>query len=553
MKQRKKMLIALFLAFVMAMGNAVGVFATDQSPVEQTLKGTADYVCKKVGNPQVGSVGGEWAVVGLARSGYNVPENYFANYYQQVETYVKECKGVLHEKKYTDYSRLIVALTAIDRDPSNVAGYNLLTPLGDFEKTIWQGINGPVWALIALDSKNYSMPQNKEASVQATREKYIEEILSRQLSDGGFSLIGGTSDAQANDQTADPDITGMVLQALAKYQDKANVKAATENAVLCLSKMQNEDGGYSSWGQANSESIVQVIVALTELGIPLNDVRFIKNGTTVEDALLSFNNKNKGFKHIQKQNDSNQMATEQALYALAAMQRAEKGSNSLYRMSDAKIAKNVVDSEITTAYLPNKNINVKQKPIVTAGKTFADIANHKNQKAIEELACRAIINGKTETAFQPNETMTRAEFATIVVEALGLTTKVNNQFKDVSDTAWYAKYVGVAYEYKIVSGTSTTTFDPNGSITRQEAASMVARAAKLCGMDTVVDQVTIRDTLAQFTDYVQAADWANGALAFCYKNDLLNKEEIEILPNVAIKRCEIAEMLFRMLDKSKLL
>ena len=71
---------------------------------------------------------------------------------------MKEHEGNLHDKKYTEYSRVIVALTAIGKNPADVAGYNLLTPLGDYEKTIWQGMNGPIWALIALDSGNYDMP-----------------------------------------------------------------------------------------------------------------------------------------------------------------------------------------------------------------------------------------------------------------------------------------------------------------------------------------------------------------------------------------------------------
>lgn len=99
----------------------------------------------------MGSIGGEWAVLGLARSGYAVPEEYYQNYYQTVEEYVKACGGVLHETKYTEYSRVIIVLTAIGKDPTNVAGYNLLTALGDYDKTIWQGTNGPIWALIALD------------------------------------------------------------------------------------------------------------------------------------------------------------------------------------------------------------------------------------------------------------------------------------------------------------------------------------------------------------------------------------------------------------------
>ncbi len=113
---------------------------------------TGAYLLKTVADPQVGSIGGEWAVIGLARSGYHIPQSYWDNYYQTVVDHVQDCKGNLHDKKYTEYSRLVLALTAIGADPTNVGGYNLLAPLGDYDKTIWQGVNGAAWALIALDS-----------------------------------------------------------------------------------------------------------------------------------------------------------------------------------------------------------------------------------------------------------------------------------------------------------------------------------------------------------------------------------------------------------------
>ncbi|MBQ1222200.1 MAG: hypothetical protein IIX78_06625, partial [Alistipes sp.] len=121
------------------------------------------YLYETVKEPIVGSIGGEWAVLGLARSDMDIPEEYFENYYRTVTKYVKDCDGVLHNKKYTEYSRVIVALTSIGKNPEDVAGYNLLVPLGDYEKTIWQGVNGAIWALIALDCGNYNIPENPKA------------------------------------------------------------------------------------------------------------------------------------------------------------------------------------------------------------------------------------------------------------------------------------------------------------------------------------------------------------------------------------------------------
>lgn len=542
--------ISILLILIFGISNWA-VFSADNG-IEAVITDTAEYIYKTVKKPQVGSIGGEWAVIGLARSGFDVPEKYYQNYYKTVEEYVKACGGVLHTKKYTEYSRLTVALTSIGKDPRNVAGYDLLTPLGDYKKTIWQGLNGPIWALIALDSGNYEMPQNPDAEVQATREMYIERILDCQLSDGGWSLFGGTTAAQKSDGVSDPDITGMAIQALSKYQDDERVQKATQLALDCMSKRQDENGGFSSWDTENSESCVQIAVALCELGISLDDPRFVKNKKTVLDNLMTYYTKGSGFKHTYKGDGSNQMATEQGFYAVVAIDRAQKGKSSLYRMGDAIKISEPLETEGQTG-LSDKNPDVCKIPLVSPGKTFVDISAHDNQPAIEALAARNIINGKTEDSFQPESTMTRAEFATIIARGLGLPQKDNTVFDDVTDGDWFKPYVNTAYSYGIIKGVSGNKFNPNGTITREEAAVMVARAAKLCGMDTQLEAFQARDILAEFFDYVTASDWAVSSLAFCYSEDILSRDVMEIKPKQTVTRAEIAQMLFNMLSISKLI
>ena len=513
------------------------------SSVQNEVQGSAAYMVSAVKAPEVGSIGGEWAIIGLARSGYSVPADYYDEYYTRVEKYVKNCSGVLHERKYTEYSRVILALTAIGRDPSKVAGYNLLTPLGDFDKTIWQGLNGPIWALIALDSGNYEIPKNPAAKTQATRQLYIDEILNNQMKDGGWSLTG-TGDS-------DVDITAMALQALAKYQDQKAVKTATDKALTYLSNVQDRKGGFASWGTTNVESVAQVVVAFCELGMDLNDSRFVKNGHGLVENLLSFRQSNGGFYHVMDGSDgNNQMSAEQGFYALVAIDRAENGKNSLYRMGD--VTKNTSK--------PNTNINKSKAdpsvnvPGVTApGTTFSDVKNHANQTAIEQLASRGIINGMGKGTFAPNKTMTRAEFAAIVTRALGLAAKDTKAFTDVPSSKWYAGYIGTANSSGIVNGVGSGKFNPDGTITRQEAAAMVARAAKLCGLDTAMDAASIKDMLAQFGDYRGVASWAKEPLAFCYAAGILDQSDLNIEPTKAILRCEIAQMLYNMLVTSELI
>ena len=294
----------------------------EEPPIEKTAR----YLQAQIPEPTCAAVGGDWLVFGLARSGLKVPQKYFDAYYKNVEDYIVSVDGILSRKKNTEYSRVILAMSAIGKNPTHVAGFNLLLPLGDFDETVRQGVNGAIFALLALDSGNYEIPENPDAAVQATRQMYVDELLARALPDGGWTLTGGEPDV---------DITAMTLQALAKYRDQADVTAAVERGLAVLSSLQEPDGGYVSWGSSNSESVAQVIVALTELGVPLDDERFTKNGITVEDALLRFAQENGAFVHVRDGSGGDDgMATEQAFYALAAIHRAETGETTLYDMTD---------------------------------------------------------------------------------------------------------------------------------------------------------------------------------------------------------------------------
>lgn len=522
--------LSVFLSLIMFFCFSADVFAADNAKINALIKDTAEYVYTSVTNPQIGSIGGEWAVLGLARSGEEIPGEYYQKYYENIGNYVRQKNGVLHEVKYTEYSRVILALTAIGKNPYDVEGYNLLTPLGDYEKTSVQGINGSVWALIALDSGGYE--------ISDVREMYINNILENQLSDGGWALSGAESDA---------DITAMALQALSKYRNRENVSKAVERAVECMSKKQLPNGGFSSQNTENSESCAQMLTALCTLGISPEDFRFVKNGNTILDNLMTYY-VNGGFKHT-SDGGINQMATEQCLCALGAVKRFEEGKNSLYDMKDAI----TISDNNQTAGLAGKNPDVVKKDIIFPQKTFDDIKNHKSRAAVEELASRGIINGKSDNLFEPDSTVTRAEFAAIVVRGLGLKENDNAVFYDILPSDWFFKYVNTAYVYGIVNGVSETEFNPNGTITREEAAVMTARAAKLCGMNTDMDIFTSRDILAGFLDYVKISDWAVSSVAFCCNMGIISKDDMEFRAKEFAKRAEIADMLYNTLKSARLL
>lgn len=309
---------------------AEAVLADRQSSqlLNQAYQATADYM-KSLGTPGVGSIGGEWCVIGLARSGQTVPgvEEYYRQALEYIQKNVDPATMRLHKVKSTDNSRMILALTAIGKDVTDVGGCNLLEGLSDLEYVKYQGNNGPIWALLALDSGNYPVP----VGGTVTRSALIEELLSVQTSDGGWAIAG--------DQ-ADSDMTGMALQALAPYyKTDTRVHDAIDKAIDRLSRMQNADGSFSaSYGDGNalptSESIAQVVTALAALGIdPNTDPRFVKENGSALEALLRFYVDGGGFRHVMD-GKRDGMATEQAYYALTAYFRSLKGEKSLYDMTD---------------------------------------------------------------------------------------------------------------------------------------------------------------------------------------------------------------------------
>lgn len=308
----------------------------DKIDYKTTLNETMAQLAATVTEPSFGTGAGEWTVLSLARGGYYATDSkYFEDYYSRIEETVKEkaasvnLNGALHKVKSTENSRLIMALSAIGKDPTKVGGVDLVGAYSanGFSWIKKQGLNGPVFALIALDTYNY---KTSDATI---RQQCVDYILEAELANGGWALSG---------TTADPDMTAMALQALANYSGNSDVKDAAERGFAALSSIQKDNGGYASWGSVNSESIAQVIVACTAWGIdPSTDSRFVKSGGSAVDALLEFYvPEGKGFAHVLETTggyaggEVNAMATDQACYALVAYDRFVNNKNALYDMSD---------------------------------------------------------------------------------------------------------------------------------------------------------------------------------------------------------------------------
>ena len=295
-----------------------------------------------------GSSAGDWYAFGIGRLGIDDDyEMYLAALRENVsERYAKD--GGLDKIKATEWHRITLAVLALGGDPTSFGRDSEGKPINLIADGVYnrdnlgaQGINGLIWGLIALDAADFSVPDG----AYYTRDGIISELLSLRCPDGGFAFSGGRSD---------PDITAMAITALSPYY-KSEKKYVTEDfsggtatvtvgeiidgALLRLSEMQLETGDFRSYGLRNSGSVCQVIVALCSLGIdPFSDVRFIKNGVTLWDGLMTYKNSDGGF--IGNLSDGNMpsgsMAGEQALYTMAAIIRQRSGAGRLFDFSDVR-------------------------------------------------------------------------------------------------------------------------------------------------------------------------------------------------------------------------
>lgn len=347
---------------------------------DEAYAGAKAYIQSAVSAPVVSYLFGEWAVLGQARAKVPLSEAYIAAYYEKVVAYVKAnigSDGILRKPDdkntpvITDNERIILALTAIGKDPANVGGKNLLTALQDKDimkvtDTSKTDINGLVMGLLALNSRNYT----------SDTSWLVQAVLEQQNKDGSWSASADTK------PVGDVDMTAMALQALAPYyKDGGNetVNTAVKKALNWLS------GKYRS-GYDSSESCAQVVIALSALNLDANtDARFTK---TVEGKTLSVLGnllqyrvaENGGFKHQFADKAVNEMATEQALCAMAAYARFTEKANALYDMTDAACAHRFGEWKVTVAATCTKDGvsrricsicgAVEEKPVPATGHKF---------------------------------------------------------------------------------------------------------------------------------------------------------------------------------------
>ncbi|MBS7205524.1 MAG: terpene cyclase/mutase family protein [Ruminococcus bicirculans] len=324
-------LVAVFAGAVMLLTNVPAVNA-DNADKRDRITESAEKVCQwqrdKMGISQDESIfsgdflqnagigSSDWLAIGISRFGFE--EDYEA----YLTALSQRVKALSDTDNATEWQRCAITASAMGGDPADLEGIDLVKGgvYGRDEKNSVgkQGLNGWIFALLTLDTMGYKTPEGAEFD----RERILDEIVSVQNTDGGFSLSKGESDI---------DITAMALQAIAPYYNdfsRDDVRKSVDKAVEYLSGKQDSSG---TFGSAEADS--QVIIALCSLGIdPEADSRFVKSSDLLT-ALLSYQNSDGGFAH-EKGGDSDELATGQALCALAAQKRFELTMRRIYDMRE---------------------------------------------------------------------------------------------------------------------------------------------------------------------------------------------------------------------------
>lgn len=401
-----KRLVAIITAFVLAIIAPFTAYSKNNNTfdgIKNAVEGVVSYKCGEKGvsalpalldklSENAGTYSVDWYYIAFSQYGLDCKNQKSID---ALKNKVSEFySDGLANVKVTDMQRVAFALSACGVDITNVNGHNLLSDAtynrDEVKALTSQGLNAVAYALLLLDSKNYSVPQNTDT----TREKLIRILLKAELKDGGFALFG---------ENPDVDMTSIIMQALAPYKKRSDVKAALNRCVNILSSRQDSTGGYKSFSnEISCESTAQVVLCLTSIGInPTSDSRFIKNGKTVMDGLMTFCLSSGAFSHF-KDGSANNMSTYQALCALVSTYRYMNGEKSFY--------------DFTEKPKPN-SVTVKTKP------------KSKNNNSNKENKSKSNNNTKTDSESSSSVLQTDGQKPTDKVE---FETKAHTQATEAS-------------------------------------------------------------------------------------------------------------------------
>ena len=298
MKKNSRIILTVIAVLVVVL-----VLGSCGKDLDSQIEKTSEYLYNEVVTPVISSTGGDWAVKGIADSGYETEDGYFDSYYDNVRAVVKAKKGVLTEDHPTEYARVTIGLDSINKDATDIEGYNLIKKMDNYKMITDQGVNAASYALIASNISGEKLD---------CEEKLIQYIMKSIESEKYSSPEGDEYFV---------DYIAMVLSGLSFYDDRENVKNFIDRQIEGLSEVQKKDGSFG-----NCESTAETISALSQNGVKImKDERFSKDGKTPFDGLMLYADKDGGFTHQKDDKNSDIMATERALVALNSIKMCEAG------------------------------------------------------------------------------------------------------------------------------------------------------------------------------------------------------------------------------------
>ena len=446
MKNKSYKVLSILLIMLMVLGTTIVSYGIDINYEKQSFTTETIKYFNNIQNPDGGfpSKDGElsdkgsssWAIMALIGAGEDLNSNKWKKNGISPVDYVLD--AYKNENSSLEYSKLLMILSANKKD-STYEGKDIGELLESFQKQDGQFyqedlaeknmINVHMWTTLALTSAKLNIDE---------KELAIDWLKANQNEDGGFGWFVGVD--------SDTDDTAIAIQTLVALGDKPSDSDSLTNALKYLKSKQNEDGGFSSgdWMSSSSNTAstawaVQSIIAVLEN--PEDEEWSINNANGITYLLSQLN----GDGSVNWKEDVSAAKTKMTAYALMAV--SEKP-------------------------FP---VNINYQEIIEP--KFSDL-NYKywaNDEIID-LVDNGIISGYPDGTFKPENNVTRAEFTTMIIKAIGKEQEAVagvSSFTDLQNNHWAYNYVRVALQNKIINGRNETTFDPNGKITGGELATIL--------------------------------------------------------------------------------
>ncbi|ANZ96855.1 cell wall protein [Brochothrix thermosphacta] len=306
-KQKILIILATLSLVIGFFAVPAGVFAA--VTVDEAIDGGTSKILS------TGKLADDWQSLGVARSNTPASKEVRQARYNDIVAYLNQSDRL----SATDFERTIIGVVSIGGDPTHIpeatTHKNLVEELYQ-SNAMNSGVNAIIYGLLALQTKEYAVPENANFSIQ----EMVDKLLSLQKADGGWALGGAVGDV---------DMTGMAITALAKYKDMPGVSTALDRSVAWLSSVQLKSGGFKGWSNENSNSLSQALMAITLTGNDPKGALFTKDSDMI-NALMTYRTADGGFKWLPTDTQSNGMALEQALYALTQYKFYLNGSGSIY-------------------------------------------------------------------------------------------------------------------------------------------------------------------------------------------------------------------------------